>query len=193
MTSVALPRTAVLADLFRGARVRDAAVVLAGAAWVAALGQVSIPLGFTPVPLSLGTFAVLSAGAALGAKRAAASMAVFVLAGLVGAPVFAGGQSGWHSATLGYVFGYIAAATLAGWAAGRGADRSVWRTALVMGAGSIVIYLVGVPWLAVSMHVGLGRAIALGAVPFLVGDAIKAVAAAAIFPSIWALARRVAR
>ncbi|MDR2113950.1 MAG: biotin transporter BioY, partial [Bifidobacteriaceae bacterium] len=110
----------VFAELWGRSRVKDAVWVTAGAAWVALLGQISIPLGFTPVPLSLGTFAVLTAGTALGATRGAAAMVLFLVAGWAGAPVFAGGHSGIGLPTTGYVLGYVAAAALAGRAARRG-------------------------------------------------------------------------
>ncbi|MDR3202850.1 MAG: biotin transporter BioY [Bifidobacteriaceae bacterium] len=181
-------RAGVLADIVPGTRVRDAALILAGAGLVAGLGQVSIPLGFTPVPLSLGTFAVLSVGAALGPWRAAASLALFTVAGVLGAPVFVEAKSGWGGPSFGYVLGYLAAAVLVGWLARRGGDRSVPRTWVTMAAGTLVIYAVGVPWLGLELGVSAGRALALGVVPFLIGDAIKALAAALLLPGAWRLA-----
>jgi biotin transport system substrate-specific component len=178
----------VLADLVGRSRVKDVVAVTAGAAWVALLGQVSIPLGFTPIPLSLGTFAVLTAGTVLGAQRATAAMALFLAAGFAGLPVFAGARAGIGLPTLGYAVGYIAAAALAGWAAQRGFDRSYWKTFAVMATGSSVIYLLGVPYLAVSAHLSLAEGIAQGLTPFLLGDLIKALAAAAALPGAWKLA-----
>jgi biotin transport system substrate-specific component len=156
-----------------------------GAVWVAALGQVSIPLGFTPIPLSLGTFAVLTAGAALGPLRGLAAMAVFLAAGAAGAPVFAGGQSGLGSPTLGYVLGYLAAAAVAGACARRGLDRSPGRAFLAMATASAVVYAFGVPYLALAADLSLADGIVQGVVPFLVGDLIKATAAAALLPTLW--------
>ncbi|MDR2565235.1 MAG: biotin transporter BioY [Bifidobacteriaceae bacterium] len=178
-------RWPVLAQMAGGGRVKDVALVAAGAAWVAALGQVSIPLGFTPVPISLGTFAVLTAGAALGARRAAAAMTLFLVAGVAGLPVFAAGQSGAGLPTMGYVAGYVVAAALAGWAAQRGFDRSYWRTLGVMALGSAVVYLVGVPYLALAAGLDLRGAVIQGMAPFLVGDLVKALAAAATLPGAW--------
>jgi len=184
------PVPRVLADLIPGARARDATVILAGAGLVAGLGQVSIPLGFTPVPLSLGTFAVLSVGAALGPIRALASLLLFTLAGVAGAPVFAGASSGWGGPSFGYVLGYVAAVAVVGGLARRGADRSVWRTAATMALGSLIVYAFGVPWLAAELNVSLPRAVVLGVVPFLIGDALKTMAAAALFPVAWKLTGR---
>jgi len=153
--------------------------VLGGTAWVAALSQVAIPLGFTPVPLSLGTLAVLSVGAMLGTKRAVASLLLFLVIGLAGAPVFVGGGSG-ALPTLGYAFGYVAAAALVGRLA-RGNAAQRWPAALgAMALGSVVIYLFGVPYLAVVADLSLVQAVQLGLVPFLLGDLIKALAAATV-------------
>ncbi|MDR0592986.1 MAG: biotin transporter BioY [Bifidobacteriaceae bacterium] len=171
-------------------RLRDAALIAGGAAWVAVLGQVSIPLGFTPVPLSLGTFAVLTAAGVLGRARAGAAMILFLAAGLAGAPVFAGGQSGVGLATMGYAVGYVFAAGLAGRAAGRAAGpaagpaaergpvRSYWRLVGLMAAGHLAIYLLGVPYLVAAANLGWADGIVQGMAPFLPGDLLKTLAAA---------------
>ncbi|MDR2378202.1 MAG: biotin transporter BioY [Bifidobacteriaceae bacterium] len=188
MISIALggpARQPVLAELAGRGRVKDLALIVGGAAWVAALGQVSIPLGFTPVPITLGTFAVLTAGAALGWRRAGAAMVLFLAAGLAGLPVFAGGQSGVGLPTMGYAIGYVLAAALAGRAAERGLDRSWWRWFAVMALGELAIYLIGVPYLAAVAGLSLPAAIAQGLAPFLIGDLVKAGAAAAALPSAW--------
>ncbi|MDR1633544.1 MAG: biotin transporter BioY [Bifidobacteriaceae bacterium] len=188
--TIALPggvsrRRPVLAELAGRGRIKDVALIAAGAAWVAALGQLAIPLGFTPVPVSLGTFAVLTAGAALGLRRAVAAMALFLAAGLAGLPVFAGGQSGAGLPTLGYVLGYVMAAALAGWGARRGFDRSYVKNLAVMAAASATVYLVGVPYLMAAADLDLSGGLAQGMLPFLVGDLVKALAAAAALPGAW--------
>ncbi|MDR2372887.1 MAG: biotin transporter BioY [Bifidobacteriaceae bacterium] len=178
-------RQPVLADLIGRSRVKDLALIAGGAAWVAGLGQVSIPLGFTPVPISLGTLAVLTAGAALGARRAAGAMVLFLAAGLAGAPVFAGWQGGIGLPTMGYAVGYVFAAGLAGWAAERRLDRSYWKTAAVMALGSAVIYAFGAPYLAVAAGLTPAQALALGVAPFLIGDLIKTLIGAGLLPGLW--------
>src|SRR5690606_32743311 len=85
----------VLADLIPGARVRDAALVLAGTAFLIVAGQIAVPLWFTPVPLSLATFAVLLSGATLGPTRVALSTLLYLGLGMAGAPIFASQASGW--------------------------------------------------------------------------------------------------
>jgi biotin transport system substrate-specific component len=188
-SSAVIARPAVLAELWVGHKTREIALVILGAAWVAVLGQVSVPLGFTPVPLSLGTFAALTAGAALGPVRAAASMALFMAAGLAGAPVFVGAKSGLQP-TFGYVIGYLAAAVLVGYLASRRADRKPHTMFLAMLAATAVLDGIGVTYLAITTGMGSGAAIKAGLLPFIVGDVIKAAAAAGLFPTFWAAVRR---
>ncbi|GAA3511470.1 biotin transporter BioY [Georgenia daeguensis] len=186
-TAVPASRSLVLADVVPGARARDAALVLTGAGLIAGIGQLAVPLPFTPVPLTLGTFAVLLVGASLGPVRGALSVIVYMLAGLAGAPVFADGASGWAMASFGYVLGYLPAAAALGHLARRGGDRSPWRTALGAIGASALVYVPGVLWLMAFLGVGLGEALALGVVPFVLGDVVKAVAAALVLPGAWAL------
>ncbi|MGH9073843.1 MAG: biotin transporter BioY [Acidimicrobiales bacterium] len=183
----------MLGDLLAGTLVRDAVLVFAGAALVGLCAQVSVPLPFTPVPLTLQTFGVLLAGAALGWRRGFASMLVYGGLGLAGLPWFAGHAGGTAilgGPLFGYIIAYPVAAALIGWLASRGFDRSPIRTAAMMIVGSIVIYAGGLPWLMASVHVGLAKGLHLGVTPFLPGDAIKAVAAALLLPATWALANR---
>jgi biotin transport system substrate-specific component len=180
----------VLADRVPRVAARDLLLVAAGALLTAAAAQVFIPLPFTPVPISGQTFAVLLVAAALGPARGVASMGLYVLLGLVGLPFYAEGASGPAvvlGATGGYLVGFIAAAWVVGRLARRGLDRTVRGTALAYVAGSLVIYAFGVPWLALALGVGLGQALVLGVVPFLAGDALKALLAAALLPAAWKL------
>lgn len=180
----------VLADLVSGSRVKDAALVMGGTATVFAASQIVVPLWFTPVPLSLATFAVLLVGATLGPMRAGASLGLYLLLGLVGVPVFAGFTSGVAHASFGYVIGYFLAAVAVGALARRAADRRALSTVAMALVGSALVYAAGVPWLMISLDVGLKEGLALGVVPFLVGDAIKAVAAGALLPTSWKLVGR---
>lgn len=180
----------VLADLAPGERARDLALVLGGAALVGALAQLAVPLPFTPVPVTGQTLGVLLAGTALGWRRATASLALYAVAGVAGVPWFAGHAHGWGGASFGYIVGFVLAAGLCGWLAERGADRTVLRALPTMVAGEVAIYAVGVTWLGLYLHVGAGKAIALGLTPFLVGDAIKLALAAGLLPTGWRLAGR---
>jgi len=177
--------------------VRDLLLIATGSFLVAALAQVRISLPFTPVPLTGQTFAVLLVGAALGSRRGAASLALYLSAGLLGLPVFTGWGSGLaHLAgpTGGYLLGFIVATYVVGWlcerpmpfAANR-LDRR-WRTALFpFLVGEILIYLFGLPWLAV--FIGSDQALAAGLIPFIPGDAVKLLLAALVLPAAWRFIR----
>ncbi len=149
--------------------------------------RISVHLSFTPVPITGQTLGVLLAGTALGWRRSAAALLVYMVAGLVGVPWFADHQHGYVGASFGYVVGFVLAATLCGMLAEKGADRSVLKSVPAMIAGEVVMYAVGVTWLALSLHVGMSKAISLGLTPFLVGDAFKAALAAGLLPATWRL------
>lgn len=191
MTAIALPRKRVLADVIPGGLVRDAVLVLGGAAFVGLLAQFAIPLSFTPVPLTLGTFAALLTGAALGSVRGLLSVGLYMAAGMAGVPWFAGHASGYGFPSFGYIIGFVAAGALVGWLAQRGADRTVAKTAATMVLGNVVIYAVGLPYLMASTGMDLSTGLAKGVVPFLVGDAIKIAVAAGLLPATWKLVQRV--
>lgn len=192
--SIAPSRPAlVLADLVPGARVRDVALTLTGTAFITVAGYIAIPLPFTPVPLSLATFAVLLTGAALGPARGATSALLYLVLGMVGVPLFAGGNAGWAFSSFGYIVGYVIAALLVGSLARRRADRTVLSTLGLAGLGTLTIYACGVPWLAGFLGVDILTAITLGVVPFLIGDAIKIVAMAGLLPGTWRLVDRAHR
>ncbi|MCM2575993.1 biotin transporter BioY [Streptomyces meridianus] len=186
---------AVLADVLTadgasGARARDALLVVGGAALTGLAAQVSVPVPGSPVPVTGQTFAALLVGAALGSRRGPAALLLYALAGMAGMPWFAGGSSGVAAPSLGYVLGMVLAAGAVGALARRGGDRGVLRTAGTMAVGSAVIYAVGVPCLALAAHMSLGRAVAAGLLPFLVGDALKAALAMGLLPAAWRLAGR---
>ncbi|GLZ50247.1 biotin biosynthesis protein BioY [Actinomycetospora sp. NBRC 106375] len=177
----------VLADMVVSRRAHDVMVVLASALVVGASAQVVIPLPFTPVPLTLQTLAVLVVGAAAGPVRAVAALALYVAVGVAGMPWFAGGGSGVGGATFGYVLGFVAAGAVVGALAQRGRDRTFVRTVGLMVVGNLVIYSVGVTWLAVVSSVRPARALELGLLPFVPGDTVKIAVAAAALPAAWRL------
>jgi biotin transport system substrate-specific component len=186
--TVITARRNVLADLVPGGLARDLALVAGSAAFVGLSAQVAIPLPFTPVPVSLQTFAVLLSAAALGPARAGTGMLLYLVAGMAGVPWFSQQTSGWGFPSFGYIIGFALAAVLVGVLARRGADRSVAGTAATMVAGNLVIYAVGVPYLAVAIGVDLPQAIALGVVPVLIGDVLKILLAAGLLPAAWSVA-----
>ncbi|MBW6438282.1 biotin transporter BioY [Actinoplanes hulinensis] len=182
--------TGVLADVWGRSLVRDVALTVGAAAAVGLAAQISLPVPGSPVPITGQTFAVLLAGATLGATRGAAGMLLYVVAGALGVPWFADGASGWPSATAGYLIGFVLAAALAGQLAALGGDRRPVHTIGLMAAGNALIYLVGVPWLAFSTGIGLTTALSLGLTPYLLGDVLKMVLAATLLPGVWALIHR---
>lgn len=191
-----IPHRAVLADLLPaaatriGGQARDLALVAGGAALTGVAAQLSVNVPGSPVPVTGQTFAALLVGTALGARRGAASLALYLLAGAAGLPWFAEGTSGWAMPSFGYVLGFVLAAALTGVLARRGADRTPVNTAVTMALGSLAIYAVGVPYLALALHVPLARAAELGLYPYLVGDALKAALAAGALPLAWKLLGR---
>jgi biotin transport system substrate-specific component len=168
---------------------RDTILIVLGTLFVAMLAQVKIALPFTPVPLTGQTFAVLLLGATLGSKRGAACMAFYIALGALGLPVFAGGASGvayLSGATLGYLIGFVLAAYVTGLLAERGLERSMRTSLIPFLLGTVIIYICGVAWLTVLLG-NLSEALAAGLLPFLIGDAIKLVAASLALPTAWRL------
>ncbi|HET6748704.1 MAG TPA: biotin transporter BioY [Actinomycetes bacterium] len=195
MSSSAVPLAgrAVLADLLPGDRVRDAVLVVGYAVLTGLAAQLSIKLPFTPVPITGQTFAVLLGAAVLGWRRAALGMGLYLAAGLAGMPWFAEGRGGADMITVpsfGYVVGFLVAAAVVGWLAGRGQDRTPARTVLTMVAGNLLVYAFGLSWLMATLDVGLAKGMELGVTPFLPGDALKILLAAGLLPAAWALAGR---
>ncbi|WP_030783243.1 biotin transporter BioY [Streptomyces sp. NRRL S-920] len=180
----------VLADLLPASRVKDAALVLGGAALTGIAAQIAVPVPGSPVPVTGQTFAALLVGTSLGARRGFLSLALYAVVGMAGMPWFAQATSGAALPTLGYILGMLLAATVVGALARRGADRSVARMAGTMVLGSAIIYAVGVPYLAAATGMSLTQAVAAGLTPFLIGDALKAALAMGALPTAWKLLDR---
>jgi biotin transport system substrate-specific component len=181
---------AVLADLLPASRTKDIALVVGGAALTGIAAQIAVPVPGSPVPVSGQTFAALLIGTALGARRGFLSLGLYAVAGMAGVPWFAQATSGYAMPSFGYILGMMLAATVVGALARRGADRSVLRTAGAMAAGSVIIYAVGVPYLALATGMTLSQAVAAGLTPFLIGDALKAALAMGALPAAWKLIDR---
>jgi biotin transport system substrate-specific component len=167
---------------------RAAVLVIAGAALTALAAQLSFTVPWTPVPYTGQTAAVLLVGTALGARKGAASMALYVLAGLMGLPVYAGGAHGVERLfgfTGGYLIGFVLASAFVGRLAERGWDRSRVGAALLMALGNLVIYLVGVPVLALVGGLPWSDAVRGGALVFLPWDTAKIAVAALALPLAW--------
>jgi biotin transport system substrate-specific component len=180
ISSVVLPRSAATTS----------ALVVGFALFTALMAQIEIPLWFTPVPITGQTFAVLLAGAALGSTFGATSQLLYVGLGAVGLPFYAGGDGGWEvvtGATGGYLVGFVVAAYLVGLLAERRQDRTVLTAIPAFLAGSAIIYLFGVVWLAGELGVSTTEAMELGMTPFVIGDLVKIVLAGMLLPTAWRL------
>ncbi len=156
---------------------------------MALLAQLTIPLPI--VPITGQTLGVLLIGAALGSRKGALAMLIYLGAGALGLPVFAGSAGSIAvlvGPTAGYLLSYPIAAFVVGWLAERGLDRNLLTTALAMLAGEVVIYAVALPWL--SFYVPSDEVLATGLMPFIAGDLIKLMIAAALLPSAWKLLGR---
>lgn len=182
-----------MADALPASRVRDIALVCAGALLTVLGAQISIPIPPSPVPVTGQTLAVVIAGASLGMRRGAASQLLYVLLGLA-LPVYADGASGpdviW-GATGGYLIGFVLAAALIGRLAELGADRRVAVAFAAFCAGQLAVFGIGVPWLKVSADLSWSTAIHDGFAIFIVGGLIKAALAAGLVPAAWRAVRRI--
>lgn len=171
---------------------RSAALVFGFSLLVALAAQVVVPLPWTPVPLTMQTFAVLLTGALLGPRLGALALVAYLAEGAAGLPFFRGGSGGAaHLAgpTAGYLLAFPVAAFVTGLLAERGWDRRFLTAAAAMAIGSLVILAGGWAWLAVLFG-SAARAFELGVAPFLLGDVIKIALAASALPAGWAILRR---
>ncbi len=171
------------------------ALVVAGSLLIAGLAQLSIKLPFTPVPITGQTLGVLLVGASLGPGLGMATLLLYLLEGAVGLPFFAESKSGpdilsLASATGGYLWGFVLAAVAVGWLSRRGWDRSIRSSIGAMFIGEVLLFAAGVPWLMAALGVGLEEGLELGLYPFVIGDTLKLLLAAAFLPAAWRLAGR---
>jgi len=166
----------------------DIVAVVAGSLLLTASAKIQLP--FYPVPMTMQTLVVIGLGLALGPVRGTAAVALYLAQGALGLPVFAGtpekgiGLAYMMGPTGGYLAGYLPAALLAGWLAGRGWDRNVVTAMLAALLAGAVIYVPGLLWL--GSVIGWDKPVlAFGLYPFVPGDIMKAVLAAIAFPAAW--------
>jgi biotin transport system substrate-specific component len=182
-----------LAVFPRSGLLTDVLLVLGGAGFVGLMAQISVRLGFTPVPITGQTFAVLLVGAAYGSALGAASMAAYLVLGVIGVPLYADHKHGWDvfsGATGGYIVGFIVAAAVTGALAERGWDKRFSSSIAAMLTGSVIIYACGSIWLRHELHVSWNTTFVDGVYPFIPGDIVKLYLAAAALPGAWSLVRR---
>jgi biotin transport system substrate-specific component len=206
MSLVTAVHRPVLADLIARptARTRafavDVALVLTGVVVVALLAKVAFWIG--PVPITGQTLGVVVVGAALGSRRGAAALTAYMLAGLAGAPVFAGALAGPAYVLLpsfGFVIGFIPAAFVAGWFAERAWDRKPWLAFVGFVIASIIPFVFGLPYMALVLSLA-GEVVVTpaliwenGVADFIVPGLVKAGLAAVMIPAAWLAVRRIDR
>ncbi|MGF1503804.1 MAG: biotin transporter BioY [Chloroflexi bacterium] len=169
----------------RTALLYDVALIVAGSWFIAAMARLTLEIG--PVPVTGQTLAVLLIGVLLGSRKGALSVLAYIAQGIAGLPVFARGLAGpaiVASPTFGYIMGFVAAAFVVGLLAERNWDANVLKTAAAMIVGNLIIYAFGVAWLAI---LNVPEVIAVGVVPFLLGDALKIGLAMVLLPLGWRL------
>ena len=182
-----------LAVVPHGGLLTDALLVAGGAAFVGVAAQISWHLGYTPVPITLQTFAVLLVGAAYGSTLGAASLAFYLVLGIAGVPLYADHHHGWSvfsGATGGYIVGFVAAAALTGALAERGWDRKFSSSVASMLTGTVIIYICGAVWLHHVIGGSWSTTLVDGVYGFVPFDLVKVYLAAAAFPTAWSLVRR---
>ena len=195
-------RSPVLVDRLGARNVAVSAMYVAiSVALIAGAAQIQIPMW--PVPITGQSFAVLLVGASLGPIRAAIATSVYLLLAVAGLPVLAAQADGSHTTglavlalpTLGYLVGFIVASVALGWFAKLAWDRKVLKAVVSFLVAEVIIYACGLPVLALFLSTnGLpsdaATVLALGFVPFIVGDLIKAGLAGALLPLTWKLVNR---
>jgi biotin transport system substrate-specific component len=167
----------------------------------AVAAQISVPLPFTPVPLTFQPMVVLVGAAALGSRLGMASQVLYLALGIAGLPLFAAspllpqGAARLLGPTGGYLMSFPFAAFVAGFLAERGFDRRYPTAVLAMLCGLAVVFAGGLLWLMIASRppVGVSAALAAGFLPFIVPDLLKLLVAAAVMPGLWKITGRAAR
>ncbi|MEN9693063.1 MAG: hypothetical protein RLZZ330_707 [Actinomycetota bacterium] len=196
MAITATPRT--LIETFSFSWAKNLVAVFGATAFIAAMAQVSIPLPFTPVPLTGQTLAVLLTISALGAYRSIAATSMYLVAALIGLPVLAPQTDGSHitgtsvftMASFGYVAGFIVASFVIGKLAERGMTKTILKTAVLMIGANVIIYSLGLLNLKSVTGASWSEVISWGLTPFVIGDLIKILIAANLLPATWKMVQR---
>ena len=191
MTTTAIQNRALVDVALGRSRLGDIVVVAAGAGLIGLLAQVAVPLW--PVPITGQTLAVLLVAAATGLTRGVASVAVYVALGAAGVPWYSGAAAGWHvlvGPTGGYLIGFLLAAAIVGWASDHGLRRLNLGTLLTYAGASAIVFVPGIAWLALTLHLTLEQSLVAGLYPFLIGGVVKALIATGLLPLMWRGAAR---
>ena len=166
----------------------DVWLIIFGSLFVAVSSQIALYFPFTPVPITGQTLAVLLIGAVLGSKRGGLSLVLYILEGMLGLPVFAGGTGGMavlFGPTAGYLISFIPAVILIGTLSEKGFDRNWFSMLFALFLGLSIIYFFGV--IRLLTFVGKERVFLLGVAPFVLGDLLKIGIVMILIPSCWKL------
>lgn len=173
-------------------RVKQVALVVLGIVALAVAAKIKVPMWPSPVPITMGTFAVLTIGAAYGPRLGLVTILGYMIIGALGFDIFASstaeknGLTYMMGGTGGYLLGYVLATLYLGYAAQRGLDRSVETMAGPMLLANVLIYVPGVLWLH-QFTTGWEQTMEWGLMPYLSGDLIKLALAALLIPAVWKL------
>lgn len=164
----------------------EISVIFLGSIFLALASKINFILPFTPVPISLQTFAVLLLSMMVG-RMSVYIVSLWIFEGVLGFPVFAKGHGLVYllGPTGGYIFGFLVASYICGYLAKCGFDKSFVKTFLAMILGNLIIYFFGILWLLKFVNFDLSKAICIGISPFIIGDVLKIFTATIILPSGW--------
>jgi biotin transport system substrate-specific component len=179
LRSVVAPRSSALTH---------ALFIVGGTAFIAVMAQVSLPVPGSPVPVTGQTLAVLLVGTTYGARLGVATFSTYLLAGIAGAPIFAGGTYGIDrvlGATGGYLFGMLLASAVLGFLAERRADQKFSTSFPALLLGNLIIFSFGLTWLHFSLDLTWAKTFSMGLTPFILGEALKIAIVATSLPLIW--------
>ena len=180
------------AVIVRSTAMTSALLIVGGISFLALLAQISIPVPGSPVPVTGQTLGVLIIGTTYGTLLGTSTFALYLLAGVLGAPIFAPsetlpsyGIARLTSATGGYLVGMLLATLLLGYLAERRADQKFKTSYLALLAGTAIIFIFGVAWLKISLDMSWSAAITAGFTPFILGEALKIAITATSLPLVW--------
>jgi biotin transport system substrate-specific component len=172
----------------RSSALTQALFVMGGVGFITVMAQVAIPVPGSPVPVTGQTLAVLLIGTTYGARLGLVTFATYLLAGVAGAPIFAGSTHGIEKvigATGGYLVGMLIASFLLGYLADRKADQKFKTSFPALLLGDAVIFFFGLTWLHYSLDLSWSATIAAGLTPFILGEALKIAITATSLPLVW--------
>jgi biotin transport system substrate-specific component len=179
LRSVVAPRSSALTH---------ALFIVGGTAFIAAMAQVSLPVPGSPVPVTGQTLAVLLVGTTYGARLGVATFSTYMLAGIAGAPIFAGGTYGIdivQGATGGYLIGMLLASAVLGYLAERRADQKFSTSFPALLLGNLIIFSFGLTWLHFSLDLTWAKTFSMGLTPFILGEVLKIAIVATSLPLVW--------